>query len=797
MLSFSLAGCDEIGNLTESTAGGVKSEITIDENILTNGLTFTSDKGEKSISFKTNEDWTLSIAATQSGETWCTASVTSGEKGSTYVTFFVTENTSYDERNVSVTIKSGSTSKTFSVSQKYSDALLVTTNKYEVGQEGGTIEIEVQANIKYEIEIAEGAKDWITESTTKTRGLSVSKHFFDIAASEDFDTRAGEIYVKSGNKLEVVKVYQVGAGALILLSRDEYYVSSVGETITVDLRSNCEYEIEMPDIEWLKNVSKTRGMSSHTLQYEILPNETYDNRETQIIFKDINETVRDTLHITQSQKDAIIVAKNEYIVKSDGGELLFEINTNVDFKVSISVDWIKQKATTRTLESKTLSFFIDENSLEEDREGLISISAGDLLQDIKIFQKRKIFFNFSKTEVNVAPEGEEFTIEVSTNGGYGISMPKVDWLTQGEIYSSSTNTYVNKFIVATNTTYESRTAEIEFHNVWNDEIVLVKVCQARGNVLHISSNEYFIDAKGGVIDIELGTNVDYIISIPESATDWISHVSTETLDVYTYQLTFNINPNEDKNERTTEIIVKDVNSDLQEAIFISQSTFYYIGDVQWKNNEDYKQFIKSGYRKINGNLIIDNVKFYDVIAIEEITGNLNIRCGVNTAGNLGDFNNLKKIGGNLTIRDGSYYYRYSSDVAPVYSFNGLDSLESIGGDFTIYGSVSDQVWYKDYTYGDGDYGDTSHAFECLNSIELDKLKSIGGSFIVEIKYHKVQPKSTWHRWGTRYNDYGRAFKYLKSVRFDSLTSVGGEIDIDDIFRDRSRDDIDIQINFPY
>ena len=58
-----------------------KSEITIDSNIITNGLSFLSYKGEQSISFSTNENWTLNIANTTSGVTWCTVSATSGAKG--------------------------------------------------------------------------------------------------------------------------------------------------------------------------------------------------------------------------------------------------------------------------------------------------------------------------------------------------------------------------------------------------------------------------------------------------------------------------------------------------------------------------------------------------------------------------------------------------------------------------------------------------------------------------------------------------------------------------------------------
>ena len=96
----------------------VKTEITIDSSIISNGLSFSDAGGEQSISFTTNESWTLSVASTTSGSAWCTTSTTSGTKGSATVKFNIAENTSYDNRNVSVTIKSGTATKTFKITQK-------------------------------------------------------------------------------------------------------------------------------------------------------------------------------------------------------------------------------------------------------------------------------------------------------------------------------------------------------------------------------------------------------------------------------------------------------------------------------------------------------------------------------------------------------------------------------------------------------------------------------------------------------------------------------------------------------
>ena len=352
---------------------GVKSEISIDADIITNGLSFSNTAGEQSISFTTNNDWTLSIATTQSGDVWCTASETSGTQGNANVKFAVTENTSYDDRSVSVTIKSGTVAKTFTIYQKAVDALLITTNKYELSQNGGTIEIEVKANIDYEMEIAENAKDWVTEA--KTRALTAYKHTLTIATNEEVEKREGEIYFKSGDKIETVKIYQEGAGAIIVLSQKEYTVSDAGETISVDIRSNVEYGVQMPDVDWITDSPNTRGMSSHTLKYTIAPNEGYDSRSADIIFYDMNSELKDTLKVVQAQKGAIIISEKNIYVAKEGGVVEVEVNTNIDIEVQIPSDdeWVSL-VETRSLMKKHICLAIAENTSEEERSTTIVVS---------------------------------------------------------------------------------------------------------------------------------------------------------------------------------------------------------------------------------------------------------------------------------------------------------------------------------------------------------------------------------------------------------------------------------------
>ena len=361
-------------------------------NYFTNGMNFTSVASELTFAFDTNMDWNISVANTANGTPWCYASTASGGAGHYEVVVKVDENTSYDDRNVTLTIQAGMAKKTIIVTQKQKDAILLTSNKFEVDKAGGKINVEVKSNINYTVEIAETDKNWIKKSSTDTRALSTNTLTFEISPSEEYDKREGEIYVKSGEMIETVHVYQTGGGT-ILLTKNEYPVSDKGETIAVELKSNCEFEVKMPNVDWIKDAPATKAMSSHTLYYVISPNETYDSREAKIIYYDKNNmNVADTLVVIQVQKDALILSQKEYEVGASGGDLEIKLSTNIQYALSISQEdatWIQQ-VTTRSLVDETLYFKIAENKSLDTRIGSIVIEADkDKKETIKIIQAGK------------------------------------------------------------------------------------------------------------------------------------------------------------------------------------------------------------------------------------------------------------------------------------------------------------------------------------------------------------------------------------------------------------------------
>ena len=343
--------------------------------------------GTATVTFSSNTNWMIDVVEGRS-VSWCTVSPTSGTKGTNTLTITTTGNDTYDERNAKVTIKAGETNQSFIVTQKQKDALIVTSNKVEIGAEGGHFSIEAKANVTINYEIEEVAKDWI--SSDESRALTTKTLNFTVKTNEKIERREGKITLKGENGLtEIVTIYQEGEKPTLVITSDDILLSSEGETIKIELKSNVDYTMILPDVDWISKAD-SRSMSTYTHYLFVAPNETYDQRNAVVFFHNETEGLKDSISIVQLQKDAIIVAKNEYTIAEEGGNLDFSVNTNVEFDVSVSVDWIKQNTSSRALMEKPLSFAVATNHSTESREGDIVITYQDLKQSIKVKQKGAI-----------------------------------------------------------------------------------------------------------------------------------------------------------------------------------------------------------------------------------------------------------------------------------------------------------------------------------------------------------------------------------------------------------------------
>lgn len=376
--------CDKLENIFEEEGDSNNPQIEMN----TQEVLFNTDGGNNTFSFTTNESWTAQVINSRA-DNWCSIEPTSGAAGNAKITVTTTANDTYDDRSASINIKSGSTTKTVTVSQKQKDALTVTSSKFEVAAEGGEVVIEVKANIDFEYAIDEAAKEWI--SCEGTRAMKTSKLAFKISENDTKEKREGKITVKNGEFKETITIYQEGLKPSIVISKSEYVVASAGETISVEVKSNVDVAIEFPaDADWIKE-NTTRATSTNTYRFDVDENVDYDQRSIEIKFANKENNLSEVVTVVQMQKDALVIAKDSYTVNSDGGQIQIEIGHNIDFDVEISVDWIIKTECTRAFTTETLNFIIAENTDYDKREGEIVFKSkdGKLSQIVKVYQTQE------------------------------------------------------------------------------------------------------------------------------------------------------------------------------------------------------------------------------------------------------------------------------------------------------------------------------------------------------------------------------------------------------------------------
>lgn len=416
VMSFGITGCGSDDDVTP--------EITVpngSDNYFVKSMDFGSSASEKTFTFSSNVPWTLSVADTRSGSNWLLATPTSGEAGTHTITVKAQENTTYDDRNAVITVSAADSTRTVFVNQKQLDALTLTSNRYEVPVEGGSISVEVKSNIDYVISIADDCKSWIHQSKGQTRGLATNTQSFTIDKCEEYDKREGHIIVKADNKEEIITVYQAGEG-ILTLTKNEYNISSSSQELAIEIKSNFDYAVELPNVDWITEVTaQTRGVSSHTLKLAIKENDNYDGRSAKIRIYDKNSSISEEVVIIQSQKNTLIVDQKEFVFDEKGGSFSVGINSNVDYKVRINDNWITETTSnTRALTATSHIFTVSAISENSDREGIITLSDNKtgISEIVVVKQYRTIFFDDNALTMM---EGSEKKINITNKSGQSIS----------------------------------------------------------------------------------------------------------------------------------------------------------------------------------------------------------------------------------------------------------------------------------------------------------------------------------------------------------------------------------------
>ena len=582
LLSMSLGSCMK----TPDLGSGIKSEVEVPSgavNYFENSMNFGYEGGDIVMSFKVNLKWDMKIASTQNGVQWLTIDKQSGNSGNNKVTFTAKENPTYEDRSVVVQLSVGDTICNVKVNQKRLEAITLTSDQYEVATDGGNIDVEVNHSADFSFTIPDNYKSWIHVKPNTTRGLlDKSIVSFTIDPSEEYEKREGKIYFTSRDEEEVVTIYQAGSGKLIL-SQNEFNLTGTEQEFSIDINSNFNFSMEMPEVDWLKeNTSKTRGMSSHTLKFKVTENDDYSkSRSAKIKFYDNNSKLSETVVVNQASIGAVITLDTlEYSISKEKQDLDIEVMSNFDYNVDFQgATWVKQrKANTRGITSRLLQLSVDENDGIEKRTAKIK------LYDKKSSASIEVILNQLPNAPTIIPEKKVYEVDankqnldikISSNVDYSVDLQGADWIKdRNAAQTRSLATSTLKLEIAKNDGYDSRTAKIKLTQKNGNASEEITITQKAKNGIEIPTKEYTIDENGGSLIIDVNSNVDYKLIINDNCKEWISEPQkTRGLSSYTHQL--EIKALGDNKDRTGTITISNEELKLSQTITIKQRRTLY------------------------------------------------------------------------------------------------------------------------------------------------------------------------------------------------------------------------------
>ena len=637
-------------------------------NVYYDDIVFPSDGGEDSFEIDSNTDWVIASDAD-----WLTVEPSEG-KGNGLITLTASASDVYDDRNTVITVRAGDKTETFTVTQKYAEALLVTKNKFDIPQEGGDFTIEIQSNISYEIQIDSDSQSWISEAP-QSKALTTYTHTFSVESNPNTTKRDGSIEIIGSNgATETVNIYQAQKDELVL-SKSEETVPARGGEVRVQLRSNVDYEVIIPeDADWVEQIQSDKA---DELIFNVKPNDKTEEREVGITVKDKNSDLSQTFTIKQIV-GSIILEESYFEVGAKGGMIELNLSTDIDVEVVIpdNIDWITV-VQTKSLEAKTISLDVEPNDKEEERKAVITIQDinSPLSQNIEIKQMPCGYY-----VGDISAETEEDLIEIR-EAGYKV----IDG-----------NVYLN-----------------------------VKTLSQLDNLIEEITGDLII---GGDV-----TSLDGLYGLKHIGKDLKYEQGSDPL--LGGRMSF-------EGLNNLESIGGNFNVNL----------------YSHNNYDIYKSISLKSLKKlktVGGNLALSNIENFEGPENLSEIGDSLILTRIMSCTGLTGIRSLKSLKAdriysfeglnNLTTISGDFYCEngYLKN-----NFNGLNNLQTIGGDFTL--------------TADG-YSSTEYAsFNAITSFEgLNNLKDIGGTFLIDVN--------------TGMNTSMSAFNSLENFKgLENLNTVNGD-----------------------
>ena len=319
-LSFNIAANesydDREGKITISQKGSstsVQPQVITVKQSQTNGLFITTPEYALS---NESHDLTIEVKANVSYEVtpevdWIKyeASSTKALSATTF-TLKVDKNETYDQRVGTVKVKGGGLEGIITITQAENLGLFVSPTEVQISKDAQEVEVEVQANVEYDIIVPEEAKGMVTtikkQGGGDTKSLSATKYLFGVSENTKYVGREASITFKQrdGSLSGTFKISQAQKDTIYVVPVKDS-ISYLGGSLMFSILSNIEYSISRRhENDWVhvgevKKSGEIDGLTKFEHEIVVDENEIFDSRRTEMIVSSKDESIKHIINIVQ------------------------------------------------------------------------------------------------------------------------------------------------------------------------------------------------------------------------------------------------------------------------------------------------------------------------------------------------------------------------------------------------------------------------------------------------------------------------------------------------------------------
>ena len=289
-----------------------------------------------------------------------------------------------------------------------------------------------------------------------------------------------------------------------------------------------------------------------------------------------------------------ISSKTEISISNIRSSEIISFTANMDWTAKSSASWCTVSPTSGNISSTKVNVTIDANDTYNDRTCTVTIVAGTLSKTVTINQGPASGLLVSPLKFDQPNDASVIEVTVQHNVEFDVSTSE-EWITWDKTRALvSDKLYFN---IAKNESYDNRNGSIEIKQKNGTLSTTIKVFQSQEDAVILSDKTQEVSSENQTLEVELKTNVDFEVLIPNTATDWVSYSGTRSLRTET--LLLNISEN-DNDVRTTEVYVKNKATNLRDTLTIIQDKAAVLPTLTTREAYDILAWsAKSGGENIN------------------------------------------------------------------------------------------------------------------------------------------------------------------------------------------------------